>query len=248
MVIEGNMIFPQDFYNKIICGDSLDVLKQMPDECVDIVLTSPPYNLNIRKTFGNTQKWKAKWNNSKLQSAGYDKHYDNMPEDKYIEWQRSILQECFRIIKNDGSIFYNHKWRVQKGLYQQRLEIIQGLPLRQIIIWKKAGGINFNDNYFLPTYEVIYLIAKPDFKLAPKANRFGDVWEVTQEKGSWHPAPFPIEIATRCVSSSLGTVVLDPFIGSGTVAVACKQQGKTYIGIDISQDYCDKAEDRLKAY
>jgi len=241
------MIFPQDFENKIICGDCLEVMKDVPDQSIDLVVTSPPYNLGIRKTFGNTQNWKGKWNKSKLQSLGYDQHDDYMPETQYIDWQKKILVECFRVIKETGAIFYNHKWRVQHGLFQQRSEIIEGLPLRQIIIWKKAGGINFNEGYFLPTYEVIYLLAKPKFKLAPKTNRYGDVWEITQEKGSWHPAPFPVELASRCVESTTGSIVLDPFIGSGTVAVACKNLNKKYIGIDISQEYCDKAEARLVA-
>jgi len=239
------MKYPKDYLNKIICGDCVSVMKDIPDQSIDLVVTSPPYNLNIRKTFKNTKEWKGKWNNSKLQSEGYDQHNDHMPEPKYIAWQKEVLAECFRLIKDTGAIFYNHKWRVQNGLYQQRPEIIEGLPLRQIIIWKKAGGINFNEGYFLPTYEVIYLLAKPKFKLAPKANRFGDVWEITQEKGSWHPAAFPIELASRCVQSTTGTIILDPFIGSGTVAVAAKQHGKSYIGIDISQDYCDKAAARL---
>lgn len=239
------MIFPQDFENKIICGDSLKIMKEMPDQSLDLVITSPPYNLSIRKTFNNTNEWKGKWNKSKLQSEGYDSHDDYMPEKKYLAWQKKILAECFRLIKNDGAIFYNHKWRVQHGLWQQRPEIVKGLPIRQIIIWKKAGGINFNEGYFLPTYEVIYLIAKPDFKLAPKANRYGDVWEVTQERGSWHPAPFPVEIASRCVEATRGSLILDPFMGSGTVAVAAKKHNKNYIGIDISQDYCTKADARL---
>lgn len=239
------MKYPIDFENKIICGDCLDVMKDIPDQSLDLVVTSPPYNLGIRKTFGNTESWKGKWNNSKLQAEGYDNHNDNMPEDQYIDWQKKVLWECFRVIKEDGAIFYNHKWRVQNGLYQQRLDLIEGLPLRQIIIWKKAGGINFNEGYFLPTYEVIYLIAKPKFKLAPKVNRYGDVWEITQEKGNWHPAAFPVELASRCVEATKGSVVLDPFMGSGTVAIACKKLNKTYIGIDISKEYCAKAEQRI---
>jgi modification methylase len=236
------MIFPDDFSNKIICGDCLDVMAKMPDKCIDLVVTSPPYNLGIRKTFNNTENWKGKWNNSKLQSTSYDVHDDYMPEDKYCAWQHSVLVESFRLLKDDGAIFYNHKWRVQKGLLQQRPSIVEGLPVRQIIIWEKAGGINFNEGYFLPTYEVIYLIAKPKFKLASKANAMGDAWKIQQAKGSWHPAPFPLEIALRCVKSSTGTTVLDPFMGSGTVALACKQLNKIYIGIDLSEDYCKKAE------
>ena len=241
------MIFPNDFENKIICGDCLSVMKDIPDQSIDLIITSPPYNLSINKTFGKATNWKGKWPRSKLQTTGYDQHNDYMPEDKYITWQKQVLSECFRLIKDDGCIFYNHKWRVQKGIYQQRLEIIEGLPLRQIIIWKKAGGLNFNEGYFLPTYEVIYLIAKPKFKLAPKANRYGDVWTINQQKRSWHPAPFPEEFAERCITSTNANLILDPFIGSGTVAVSAKKLNRKYIGIDISQDYCTKAEDRINS-
>ena len=243
------MEFPKDFENKIICGDCLEVMKDIPDGSIDLVVTSPPYNLGINKTFGEdiTKNWKGKWNKSKLQSSGYDVHNDYMPEEEYITWQKKILAECFRVIKDTGAILYNQKWRVQKGIWQMRPEIVEGLPVRQIIIWKKAGGINFNEGYYLPTYEPVYMIAKPKFKLAPKVNRMGDVWDITQERKSWHPAAFPVELADRCVQATRGDLVLDPFMGSGTTAVSCKKFNKKYIGIDISEDYCKKAEERITA-
>src|SRR3990167_10717068 len=113
-----------------------------------------------------------------------------------------------RLIPEDGAIFYNHKWRVQGGLLQDRQDIVSGFPVRQIIIWKRKGGINFNAGYFLPTYEVIYMIAKKNFKLASKANALGDVWEISQEFKNEHPAPFPVELTNRIISSSLADVVL----------------------------------------
>ncbi len=67
-----------------------------------------------------------------------------MPHDEYVAWQRACLSECMRVIKDDGAIFYNHKWRVQAGLLQDRSDIVAGFPVRQIIIWKRKGGINFN--------------------------------------------------------------------------------------------------------
>ena len=69
-------------------------------------------------------------------------------------------------------------------------------PVRQIVIWQRAGGINFNPGYFLPTYEVLYLIAKPKFTLAPKANAYGDVWQIPQDTQNPHPAAFPLELVT----------------------------------------------------
>ena len=91
-----------------------------------------------------------------------------MPHHEYVTWQKKCLSEAMRILRDDGAIFYNHKWRVQAGLMQDRADIVNDFPIRQIIIWKRAGGFNFNPGYFVPTYEVIYLIAKPKFKLASK--------------------------------------------------------------------------------
>ena len=136
-----------------------------------------------------------------------------------------------------GLIFYNHKWRVQNGLLQDRADIVKGFPVRQIIIWKRKGGINFNPGYFLPTYEVIYLICKKPFKLAKGANSFGDIWEFTQDMNNEHPAPFPLELAKRVVQSTNAQIVLDPFMGSGTTAIAAALLDRKFIGIELSPEY-----------
>ena len=150
--------------NKIICGDAVKTMEKIPNEVIDLIITSPPYN--IKNSSGNGMKdgRGGKWKNAALVN-GYSHHNDCMPYDLYVKWQRASLEEMMRIIKNNGAIFYNHKWRVQRGLLQDRSDIVAGFPVRQIIIWKRKGGINFNPGYFLPTYEVIYIIAKKDFKL-----------------------------------------------------------------------------------
>ncbi len=150
-----------------------------------------------------------------------------------------------RILSNDGAIFYNHKWRVQRGLLQDRSDIVEGFPVRQILIWERAGGINFNPGYFLPNYEVVYLIAKPDFKLAPKANALGCVWRIKQESNNPHPAPFPVELAARCIEAVGDGLVLDPFMGSGTTAIAAENVGLNWIGIEKSPAYTAMANDRI---
>jgi|SRR5579884_448393 len=95
----------------------------------------------------------------------------------------------------------------------------RGLPGPADRRWKRKGGLNFNPGYFLPTYEVIYLIAKPGFRLAAKANGFGDVWEFTQEMRNLHPAAFPVPLIDRIMQSTRAQTILDPFIGSGTTAI-----------------------------
>lgn len=163
--------------DKIIHGDCLEVMRALPDKCVDVVITSPPYNL--LNSSGNGLKKNTncgKWKNAAIKH-GYAEYDDNMPYADYISWQRMCVAEMCRIIKDDGAIFYNNKNRVQNGLLENRGEILRGFPLRQIIIWKRSGAINFNPGYFLPTTEQIYLLCNKAFKLAKGANKNTDVWE-----------------------------------------------------------------------
>ncbi len=234
------------YIDKIICGDCLEVMKLIPSESVDLIVTSPPYNL--KNSTGNGMKANTKsgkWAGAALQN-GYSHHDDCMPHEEYVKWQNDCLIEMFRLLKNTGAIFYNHKRRVQNGLIQDRDDILKGLPVRQIIIWRRKGGINFNPGYFLPTHEVIYLIPKSDFKLAKGANVHGDVWEFTQEMKNGHPAPFPIPLIERIVSSTDAQIILDPFNGSGTTSVVAQGLKRHYIGIDISPEYCQLAAQRIE--
>lgn len=235
----------EQYLNKIVCGDTLEVMKSMPDNSIDLVVTSPPYNL--KNSTGNGMKAGTKtgrWANNPLQN-GYTHHDDNMPYPEYVAWQRECLTELMRLLKDTGAIFYNHKTRVQAGLLQDRYEILHDFPVRQCIIWRRKGGFNFNPGYFVPTYEVIYLISKKNFKLVSGANGYGDIWEFTQEMKNKHPAPFPIDLPTRCIESTDAQIVLDPFSGSGTTALAARRLGRKFIGIEISPEYCQMAEDRL---
>lgn len=234
----------KEYRNSFICGDAVDIMKNMPDSSIDLIVTSPPYNLKNSSGNGMKDGRGGKWRNAQLIN-GYATYGDCLPYEEYVAWQRACLTEMMRLLKEDGAVFYNHKWRVQNGLLQDRHEIVDGFPVRQIIIWRRKGGINFNKGYFLPTYEVIYLIAKPGFTLAPKANSYGDIWEFVQEMNNPHPAPFPVDLIERIITSTNAGIVLDPFMGSGTTAVAAKNQDRDFIGIDISSDYCEMARKRL---
>ena len=171
-----------------------------------------------------------------------------MPHDEYVVWQRECLTEMIRLLRPDGAIFYNHKWRVQGGIHQDRSDIVDGFPVRQILIWERPGGVNFNPGYFLPNYEVIYLIPKPDFVLADGAAGAGCVWRIRPEVDNPHPAPFPVELADRCLRSVGEGVVLDPFMGSGSTAVAAILNGRPWIGIEKSAAYARDAEERIAAF
>lgn len=235
------------FLNKVHCGDAIEIMKQLPEKSVGLVVTSPPYNL--KNSTGNGMKpgtKTGKWKNNPLQNGYGEHHNDQMPHKDYVKWQRKCLKQMMRVLRDDGAIFYNHKPRVQAALLQDRYDILEGFPVRQCIIWKRNGGINFNAGYFLPTYEVIYLIAKPNFKLAQGANVIGDVWDIPQETKNPHPAPFPVELAQRCIAATNAEVILDPFFGSGSTAIAAEALKRDWVGIEISPDYCQLAEQRIR--
>lgn len=240
----GATIKITDCLDQFICADALEQMRKLPSESIDLVVTSPPYNL--KNSTGNGMKCGngGKWANAAL-IKGYSHHDDNMPYDQYCEWQKACLHEMFRLIKKNGAIFYNHKWRVQTGVIQDRREIVSDFPIRQIIIWRRKGGINFNKGYFLPTYEVIYMLCKPDFVLAKGANSHGDVWDIAQEMNNSHPAPFPVDLIERIIGSTEAQLILDPFMGSGTVAVVAKKLGRHFIGIELSPDYVKLSRVRL---
>jgi len=228
--------------NRIVCGDAIEIMRQIPDGSVDLIITSPPYN--VRDSSGNV-RWGGTRATSKMR-VGYDLYSDDMPRDEYVAWQRECLSEMMRLIPDTGVIFYNHKWRVLNLLMEDQSPIVEGFPVRQVIIWHRTGGINFNNSYFLPNYEVIYLIAKPKFKLIPGANGAGSVWRLHHDTDNAHPCPFPIELPHRIIASTAAKVVLDCFAGSGTTAVAAKMLGRDYIGIESSAQYVAMAEERLR--
>ena len=235
----------ENWINQIHQGDCLEIMNLLPDQSVGLVVTSPPYNLKNSTGNGLKDGRGGKWPNAGL-IEGYADHNDSMPYDDYVAWQRDCLSAMMRLLRDDGAIFYNHKWRVQGGLLQDRSDIVEGFPVRQIIIWQRPGGFNHNPGYFLPTYEVIYLIAKPEFALVPKSGGVGDVWSIRPARNNSHPAPFPFELAKRCIQSTTAEVILDPFMGSGTTAVVAQYCGRDWIGIEISEEYCKVARSRIR--
>lgn len=232
--------------NTIVTGDCLDCLRRLPDECIDLIFTSPPYNLGVSSGGGLKGATRSgKWASAQL-ANGYAEHADDMLYLEYQAWQKKVLLECWRVIKPTGAIYYNHKPRVQNGLLQTPLDLNPGLPVRQIIIWKRAGGINFATTHYVPTHEWIVVFAKPDFRLKSKgASGVGDVWEVAQEANNPHPAPFPVSLPLRAIETVAPKIVLDPFMGSGTTAIAAKMLGCDSLGFEISERYASLARQRV---
>jgi len=232
-------------------GDCLDVLPTISG--VDLIVTSPPYNLGVTTgggfghyKDGQTRGGQGKWGGTDRNGISYADHNDAMPPEQYEAWQRDVLAACWSALSDRGAIFYNHKPRVQASTLWLPLQLNPGLPLRQIIIWSRAGGMNFAPTHYVPTHEWICVFAKPAFRLKSKgASGVGDVWRILQDGDNKHPAPFPIGLPARAIETTAPGLVCDPFAGSGTTLRAAKDAGVRAIGIEKSERYCEMAARRL---
>ncbi|WP_457601484.1 DNA-methyltransferase [Hydrogenivirga sp.] len=232
--------------NRVIHGDVLEVLREIPSNSIDLGITSPPYNKK-----GKNKGWL-------VDRITYAQYGDNMDEDKYQEWQVEVLNELYRVIKEGGSFFYNHKLRWERGKLLHPYEWVSRTKwtLKQEIIWHRKIAGNIRGWRFWQVDERIYWLYKPKGKdligeeLKSQHAKFTSVWEIRPENGfKEHPAPFPIELPARIILSILDDrkgIVIDPFCGIGTTLVAAKLLGHDYIGIDISEEYVKFAEERLR--
>lgn len=234
--------------NVIHNEDCLVTMGRIPDNSIDLVVTSPPYNkgwyaAKIRKTGATT------WRNLDGRKIAYDVFADSAPPCEYEEWQRKVLEELLRIIKPSGSIFYNHKDILYKG-HIVPPKWVYDFPVRQQIVWNRKSSCQIGTRYFMPAHEWIYWICKDPKKLFFRKDRAlhrTNIWTMPFARKNPHPAPFPTELADNCVLTCCppNGIVYDPFMGSGSTAVSAAKFGARYIGSEISADYCEMAYKRI---
>ena len=234
--------------SRLICGDTLMALKRIPDGFVHVGVTSPPYNKQEKN-----KGWLVK-------NVVYDEYQDVMPESDYQANQVAVLDEIFRATTPTGSFFYNHKLRWDRGELYHPMDWLRKTKwaIRQEIIWHRVLAGNIRGWRFWQVEERIYWLYKPSDgnligpELKSQDAKCTSVWKGVPENSNPHPAPFPLWLPTRAILSALNAMeiekgmVLDPYIGSGTTAVAAKLLGHDYIGIDCSKEYIAYARERLK--
>jgi DNA modification methylase len=249
---EINVSLPNKFLNKIICEDAEILLKQLPDNCIDLVLTSPPYNFGLR----------------------YETHKDAVHWETYFKKLFSVFAECIRVTKFGGRIIVNVQplfsdyipiHHIVSNFFQEKKLIWKGE-----ILWEKHnynckytawGSWKSPSNPYLKyTWEFLEIFCKGTLKHSSDgvADISGDEfkkwvyakWEIppeTRMKKWGHPAMFPEELVKRSLKlfSFERDVVLDPFNGVGTTTKVANELGRNFVGIDNSHAYCAKAQSRL---
>ena len=250
----ANNSLPDHFTDRIVCGDSEDVLKQLPDNCIDLVFTSPPYNfgLDYQAVDGDAADWES-----------------------YFAKLFRIFDECIRVLKFGGRIVVNVQPLFSD--YVPSHHIISNYFMEKRLIWK--GEILWEKNnynckysawgswkspsspYLKYTWEFLEVFCKGSLKKEGSpddadidAESFKEwvvaKWSIAPERRMrefGHPAMFPEELARRVMLlfSFQGDAVLDPFAGVGTTCAAALRTGRRYLGVDIIPEYCAAAEARL---
>ena len=232
---------------KLIEGDTLSVLAKIDGDVVNVGVTSPPYNKQEKQ-----KGWLVK-------NVVYDIYKDAVPEPEYQQHQVDVLNEIYRVTAPGGSFFYNHKIRWDRGNMYHPMDWLRKTKwtVKQEIIWDRVIAANIRGWRFWQVEERIYWLYKPigDYLIGKELKssdaKLTSIWRGAPEDGrkNPHPAPFPLWLPARVIISILGTemqgVVLDPYIGSGTTAVAAKLLVHKYIGIDRSETYLEMTIDRL---
>ena len=238
--------------DKIYNSDCLEGMKEIPDDFVDLIVTSPPYNVGI----------------------DYDVYNDSLPWKDYYAWCETWLKECYRILKKDGRICINHYLSLGNGkeksspistLYSIMEKI--GYKHHTIAIWtdptlskRTAWGsyLSASSPYISNPFEGILIDYKKSWKKEEKGvstigkedfiKLTGGIWNIKPETKGLTKANFSLDLPSKIIHllSYEGDIILDPFMGSGTTAVAAKLANRHYIGFEISKDYFKIAEGRIQ--
>jgi len=244
-------------WNKNVIGNILhggweEWIEQCPP--VDLIFTSPPYNIGKKADESKLSRRNGKFD--AVSWAGIKGYEDKMPESEYQQWQADFLRACGKVIKPSGSIIYNHKERNKSHAVIRPSDWFPAdvLTHRQTIVWDRQTTHNHDKSYVYPTVEFIYWLTRSQderSKVYFKNEGKGQVWSIPKETmKNKHPAPFPLELARLVIRmfSPPNGLVLDPFSGSGTTALAAVMEGRQYIGIEKRSEFVDMSKGRIKQY
>ena len=221
--------------------DCMEWMLTQADNSIDTIIFSPPYNKKGLR--GGAKTCENIWQGSNIDYAVYD---DNLSESDYHAWQIRIVNECYRIIKPTGSIFYQHKIRNwdRKGSHPMQWLSKTHAQFYQEIVWHRKSTIAMDEHYLFNTTERIYWFCKLKpavYKQQVNPQYRSDVWAISPGRQQGHPAPFPQQLVENCIllTTLEGDMVYDPFAGSGTTLVVAERLRRRSVGTEIDAKYCD---------
>ena len=219
------MIHIDRFLNQIIEGDCLEVMKDIPDKSVDLVLTDPPYGINYQSNFRQEKFLKIE-NDDTVN----------------VDW----IKISFDKLKDGGALYCCTRWDV---FDKWKCEIEKYFDIKNTIIWyKHGGGLGDLTGAYIYNHEFIIFATKGKHYLRGK--RINDVWEIQKDNVNnyLHPTQKPILLMETMIDKSTdkGDIILDPFLGSGTTAIAAHNTGRFFIGIEKEPKYVEIARKRLE--
>lgn len=248
-----------------------DTMQKMQSKSIDIVLTSPFYNTNKkagkRGTLKNTVVKQGQYN-----YVRYDTHVDNMTNEEYCDFTVRLFDDFDRVLKNDGCVLYNICYGAENtvGMFQAITSIIDktNFTIADVIVWKKPTAFpnSCSSNRLTRIWEFVFVLCRKDELKTFKCNKqvtsvrktgqkaYGNIYNFIEAKNNdetcpYNKATFSSELCIKLLNIyAVGenVTVYDPFIGSGTVAVACQELGFNCYGSEISEKQVEWARDRLK--
>ena len=219
-----------------------ETLEGIDDETIDVIITSPPYNL------GDEEWPMGGQGRTPRNGIGYATHLDDMMPSDYEDWQIAVLRACWRVAKPGASFFYNHKPRTLDGelSHPVRWLLRKDNPwtVRQEIIWDRGSTHNHSAQLFWQVDERIYWLTKGRPTLPDRSIGMSTIWKVFGPvPGTWHPAPFSAELPRLCLKAITDrpVVVLDPFAGSCKTLAVALEMGHEAVGVDVVGEYLANA-------
>ena len=253
--------------NSLIIGDAIEELKNIPDNSVDHCITDPPYNISgydDKKEIGwlkTNKHWTEKKRFKKI-----DEKWDSYSNGDYEEFTKLWLKEIFRILKPNGNIIifgsYHNIYKVGYLLQKSDRKIINS------IVWYKRNAFpNITQRMLCESTEHLiwavnntqkdaknWIFNYNTLKKMNNGKQMRNMWDIpmtptSERKHGKHPSQKPIEIVERLLlaASKENEVIIDPFVGSGTLPVVAKKNGRKFIGIDNNKEYIDLCKKRLKS-
>ena len=225
--------------DQLYLGDSLSLMSEIPDGAVDLVITDPPFAIDFRA---------ARNNYHRTGSRVVEGYREIAPED-YLEFTRSWMAQAYRVLSPTGSLYVFSGWNRLRDVLQSLDET--GFTVINHLIWKYQFGVFTRKKYVTSHYHILFAVKDPKKYFFSKAEHYPeDVWVINREYWTGKrktPTKLPVALARKILSFSSreGDIVFDPFLGSGTVAVAAKEMGRHYLGFEIVEEYSELARERL---